>query len=1251
MNKNFCLSLFACFTLLWAIKARAAEEYTLKCTADAPMYGHPEEKDLNWGSSTRMRIKDYQGIPFLQFDFSALRGMRAVSCTLFVRSVSGQSAFCTDIISTIAVPWYEGTRSGSYETGASCFSRRVWPDSLWAGLGSDARSVINGDNGSLVNPDNLCFPGGGGWARVEIDTIIAQQLIDGEAYGLALFGKDIQYNRDIYSREVSGSEPYLKVTVEEGEKVPPSAVIDLTVTEASYHGRFTLSWTAPGDDSTSGVCSVYEFRCSEQEIADLEAWESAAVLTGAPKPGTAGTVQSWEISSLSPGETYYLALRARDKAWNWSGLSNRVTVSVPLDETAPAAIVDLSAVTGPGSGEVLLSWTAPGDDNLSGRAASYELRYAGQPVGSSNWEQASSFPVFLKPDTAGSAQSYTVTGLKPGETYYFAMRALDEVPLAGPVSNSPAAAASGGIFNVWAAPSYYKINPRTGNAFEYDEENYDTQGASAPYRSFNRVWDASKSQIKLLSGRNEFVACQLVIERSGGDTLKGIDISPGELNGPVAIQSENIKLYREWYHRFDGVMYPDLLVPFVTDGGRFKTHPFDIPDPQITTFGGIEQNNQTVFLEIYVPHTAPPGVYNATVTVSGQETGARELSLEVEVLDFVLPDEIHYGTEFNCYNDIGKGWKIDHNWSTATLHDSLEKVVQRSLHEHRLYLDRMPYYHNPASQAAFRCAPELSGGTGQNLTITDWTEYDRRFSPYFDGSAFKGSPRSGVPVPFYYLPFHTEWPVPMPIPKGPSVFTNQDYIAGWTGIVTEFERHINEKGWSRTAFFCYQNEKEHFGYQPWDLDEPTRPSDYEALNFFAGMFHAGLKRDGAAKMLYRCDMGHFSYMNGELDQAVDIWVINRGDYPESRVSERIAEGDIAWTYGAAPMIYQNMAENFLTHFSNWEKGARGYCYWDTFQAWDGDAWNDNHPGDTNLFYPGWAGYTNMAGHVVCPSLRMKAIRDCMEVMEGLYLMANSARYSVQESESFAGKYNSGQIESYAQAEIDLKRLLDGLTIKPEEPPAGEKTCDFSGDGAISVGDVIFFLLLARDEPGRTDLDWNGDGAYSIVDAVSLLLDILGGACPDLEKTLLAGAQGTLTSQQRFMLSGNDIKYLEEEFGKMSLPAEQLELLLAALYAESGTTASLPEKFSLKQNFPNPFNPATSITYTVPEGMRVPVRLEIFNMRGMTVRMLVDTERGPGVYSVLWDGTDEQGARLPSGVYFYRLRAGNFVMVRKMVLVK
>jgi len=97
--------------------------------------------------------------------------------------------------------------------------------------------------------------------------------------------------------------------------------------------------------------------------------------------------------------------------------------------------------------------------------------------------------------------------------------------------------------------------------------------------------------------------------------------------------------------------------------------------------------------------------------------------------------------------------------------------------------------------------------------------------------------------------------------------------------------------------------------------------------------------------------------------------------------------------------------------------------------------------------------------------------------------------------------------------------------------------------------------------------------------------------------------------------------------------------------------ALPKSFDLAQNSPNPFNPSTSIAYSVPEGHTSQVSLQVFDLRGRLVRSLVEARVEPGSYLVQWDGADRNGNAVGSGVYFYRLRTDGFVRTRKMVLLK
>ncbi len=90
-------------------------------------------------------------------------------------------------------------------------------------------------------------------------------------------------------------------------------------------------------------------------------------------------------------------------------------------------------------------------------------------------------------------------------------------------------------------------------------------------------------------------------------------------------------------------------------------------------------------------------------------------------------------------------------------------------------------------------------------------------------------------------------------------------------------------------------------------------------------------------------------------------------------------------------------------------------------------------------------------------------------------------------------------------------------------------------------------------------------------------------------------------------------------------------------------------FALKQNFPNPFNPVTTITFSVPARGRAV--LSVYNVKGELVQTLIDDIVDSGEVSVTWDATDRYGRQISSGVYFYRLRVGDLEMSRKMILLR
>jgi flagellar hook capping protein FlgD/LVIVD repeat-containing protein len=94
---------------------------------------------------------------------------------------------------------------------------------------------------------------------------------------------------------------------------------------------------------------------------------------------------------------------------------------------------------------------------------------------------------------------------------------------------------------------------------------------------------------------------------------------------------------------------------------------------------------------------------------------------------------------------------------------------------------------------------------------------------------------------------------------------------------------------------------------------------------------------------------------------------------------------------------------------------------------------------------------------------------------------------------------------------------------------------------------------------------------------------------------------------------------------------------------------IPSEYKIFQNFPNPFNPTTTIKYNLPKISQV--KIQIFNILGQTVRTLVNNKQIKGSYDVIWDGSDSQGKQVASGIYFYSLQTEDFVKTKKMLLIR
>ncbi|TPW14365.1 MAG: putative lipoprotein, partial [bacterium] len=259
------------------------------------------------------------------------------------------------------------------------------------------------------------------------ESLILSGLLPGQAIWVAVRACDEVGNWSGLSNTPSATPPV------PADEVAPAGVTSLVV-ESVGPGWMTVRWNAPGDDNLSGQAASYDLRLSTSAVTALTFGDAASV-DAAPAPAPAGASQSKTLLNLLPGIRYWVALKTVDEAGNWSPLSNVVNQIIPLPpDTTPPAEITLQLVEVDTS-SAILSWTAPGDDGVAGRAARYEVRRSTTPLTVDNFDLAIPVPA-PSPANGGTLESMTVSGLTPGSTWWFAIRAADEAGDVSPFSAS-----------------------------------------------------------------------------------------------------------------------------------------------------------------------------------------------------------------------------------------------------------------------------------------------------------------------------------------------------------------------------------------------------------------------------------------------------------------------------------------------------------------------------------------------------------------------------------------------------------------------------------------------------------------------------------------------------------------------------------------------------------------------------------------------------------------------------------------------
>ena len=219
------------------------------------------------------------------------------------------------------------------------------------------------------------------------------------------------------------------------------------------------------------------------------------------------------------------------------------------------------------------------------------------------------------------------------------------------------------------------------------------------------------------------------------------------------------------------------------------------------------------------------------------------------------------------------------------------------------------------------------------------------------------------------------------------------------------------------------------------------------------------------------------------------------------------------------------------------------------------------------------------------------------------------------------------------------QLTKGQTASAVPTVMDLYSMNVSIDGALaSVGTVVEILGANGKVLASREITTEGVlGLMHLLGDVSITEDDEGAVSGEALTFRIQDSDVELVGSESITWSANEVRKLDLRF-------EEVQSLL-------------PRAYSLAQNHPNPFNPATEISYAIPTSVNgvavasTPVTLQIFDIRGRVVRSLVSARQAPGSYSARWDGRDDRGVSVSSGVYFYRLTTEHFKRTRKMMMVK
>ncbi len=198
---------------------------------------------------------------------------------------------------------------------------------------------------------------------------------------------------------------------------------------------------------------------------------------------------------------------------------------------------------------------------------------------------------------------------------------------------------------------------------------------------------------------------------------------------------------------------------------------------------------------------------------------------------------------------------------------------------------------------------------------------------------------------------------------------------------------------------------------------------------------------------------------------------------------------------------------------------------------------------------------------------------------------------------------------------------------------------------INFSELVYsgiFVIMYNQSNLRFVSSFNANETYEVLQATAVCREGINCAFASTQSVNSEGVKINLLFEEL-----NHVTPSPADFNFANIRVDEKMVTIVAI--KNQPELQIPGEWQLSQNYPNPFNNETLIDYQVTRISHI--KIEIFNMMGQRLKMLVNENKIPGIYKISWDGKDDQGGLVGSGIYLYRMAAGDFTAVKKLVLVQ